>query len=130
MNSVQLIGRVVRDPQVNYSDNKVTVARFTIAIDRGKDRDGNDRGADFPGIVCFGKTGELVDRYVHKGKLVGVSGRIQTGSYDKDGTTVYTTDIIAERVEFLSSGEGAKEETATQAEMPGFNKLTDEDIPF
>jgi single stranded DNA-binding protein len=62
----------------------MAVARFTIAIDRGKDRNGEDRGADFPAIVCFGKTAELVERYLTKGRLVGIQGRIQTGKYEKD----------------------------------------------
>lgn len=131
MNSVQLIGRLTRDPQITYTEAGRTIARFSIAIDRGKDKDGNDRGADFPGIVCFGKAAELVDKYVHKGRLVGVSGRIQTGKYDKDGTTVYTTDIVADRVEFLDRGKSGAEEASTEeAPTDGFSKLTDEDIPF
>lgn len=131
MNSVQLIGRLTRDPQITYTEAGLTIARFSIAIDRGKDKDGNDRGADFPGIVCFGKAAELVDKYVHKGRLVGVSGRIQTGKYDKDGTTVYTTDIVADRVEFLDRGKSGAEDASTEeAPTDGFSKLTDEDIPF
>lgn len=126
MNSVQLIGRLTRDPQITYTENHMTIARFSLAIDRGKDRDGNDRGADFPGVVCFGKTAELVDKYVHKGRLVGVSGRIQTGSYEKDGQKVYTTDVVADRVEFLDRGQSGTEEPATD----GFAKLSDDDIPF
>ena len=144
MNSVQLIGRLTKDPVVRYgAANQMAVARFTIAIDRGRDRNGEDKGADFPSIVCFGKTAELVEKYVGKGRLVGVTGRITTGSYEKDGRTVYTTEVTADRVEFLDKAPGAGSgssnassynNSANEAEeddMPsGFNKLTDDDIPF
>ncbi len=122
MNSVQLIGRLTREPQVTYKeDRSISFARFSIAIDRGK-----DKGADFPNIVCFGKTAELVDKYVHKGKLVGITGRIQTGSYEKDGSKVYTTDVVADRVEFLSREENTPDEPASE----GFTQLDMDDIPF
>ncbi|HRV33998.1 MAG TPA: single-stranded DNA-binding protein, partial [Anaerovoracaceae bacterium] len=102
---------------------------------------GEDRGADFPTIVCFGKTAELVERYLTKGRLVGIQGRIQTGKYEKDGRTIYTTDILADRVEFLDWGDrnegeggGAKQKSAqpkSESQVPeGFGALTDDDIPF
>ena len=147
MNQVSLIGRLTRDPEVRYGQTSQTaVARFSIAIDRGKDRDGNDRGADFPNIVCFGKTAELVEKYLGKGRLVGITGRIQTGSYEKDGKKVYTTEVLAERVEFLDRGDRAQEGGAASsggfAAVPsapaeaapavpeGFAQLTDDDYPF
>ena len=75
MNSVVLIGRVTKNPDVRYGNGSQTaVARFSIAIDRGKDKEGNDLGADFPSVVVFGKTAENVEKFVSKGKLVGVSG--------------------------------------------------------
>lgn len=99
MNSVQLVGNLTKDPQVNYTaESQMAVARFTIAINRGK-----DKGADFPSIVVFGKQAENCDKYLHKGSKVAVEGRLQTGSYEKsDGTKVYTTDVVANRVEFLT----------------------------
>ncbi len=147
MNSVSLIGRLTRDPDIRYAaGSQMAVARFTIAIDRGKDRNGEDRGADFPSIVCFGKTAELVERYLTKGRLVGIQGRIQTGKYEKDGRTVYTTDILADRVEFLDWGDrgersergesegfrsGGSKPAASEPQIPeGFGALTDDDIPF
>lgn len=131
MNSVQLIGRLTRDPQVTYKeDRSVAFARFSIAIDRGKDRNGEDRGADFPSIVSFGKTAELVDKYVHKGKLVGITGRIQTGSYEKDGQKVYTTDVVADRVEFLSKDEGQSRNVDNEPATAGFTQMELDDIPF
>ena len=134
MNSVQLIGRLTRDPQISYgAASQTAVARFSIAIDRGKDRDGNDRGADFPSVVCFSKTAELVDKYVHKGDRIGITGRIQTGSYERDGQKIYTTDVVADRIEFLTSKQESSAQAAEEVQASvytGFSRLTDEDIPF
>ena len=85
----------------------MAVARFSIAIDRRRGKDGEEQGADFPNIVVFGKQGENCGAYLSKGSQVAIQGRIQTGSYTKqDGTKVYTTDVVADRVEFL----GGKQE--------------------
>lgn len=102
MNKVQLTGRLTAEPEIRYSNgNPATcIARFRLAVDRRFKREG-DSETDFIGIVAFGKLGEHVERYYHKGMKVGVTGRIRTGSYDhKDGYKVYTTDIIAEDLEF------------------------------
>ena len=128
MNTFIFIGRIARDPEVRYSQSGTAFARFSIALDRGKDKDGKDKGADFPSVVCFGKTAELVEKYCYKGMLVGASGRVMTGSYEKDGSKVYTTDFAADRVEFLSKREDAK--AAEPAIPEGFSQLTDDDIPF
>ncbi len=142
MNSVSLIGRLTRDPEVRYgASSQIAVARFSIAIDRGKDRNGQDQGADFPNIVCFGKTAENVEKYVKKGQQVGVTGRIHTDSYEKDGKKIYTTEIYADRVEFLGKNNDSASSQSTRfdnsnpfesadAAPSGFNKLTDDDIPF
>ena len=136
MNSVTLIGRLTKDPEVRYgAESQNAYCRMTIAIDRGKDRNGEDMGADFPSVVCFGKTAENCERFLKKGRLVGVSGRIRTGKYEKDGRTVYTTDIYADRVEFLEWGDRensqAKSEPQGGSQLPGgFSALTDDDIPF
>jgi len=144
MNSVALIGRLTRDPEVRYgAATQTAVARFTIAVDRQRGREG-EQTADFIGIVCFGKTAELVEKYMSKGRLVGVTGRIQTGSYEKDGRKVYTTDVVADRVEFLDRGDRAEggsqgsmgysapapEKSSGPAIPEGFSQLTDDDIPF
>lgn len=146
MNSVHLIGRLTKDPDLRYvSGSQLAVARFSIAINRGKDRDGNDRGADFPNIVVFGKAAENCERYLAKGRLVAIKGKIQTGSYEnKDGNKVYTTEVVADSfggVEFLDWGDrpssgGAHAEPVRQAEpakndMPeGLELIDDSDIPF
>ena len=106
MNQVQLIGRLTKEPTTRYNaESGMAVARFTIAIDRLKTRNNQDPGADFPSIVCFGKTAENVEKYCGKGRLVGITGRIQTGSYEGNNGKVYTTDIVADRVEFLDRAE-------------------------
>lgn len=100
MNIVILLGRITRDPDVRHSDESI-VARFTLAVDR---RFGSENAADFPSCVAFGKTAEFVEKYLRQGVKIAVTGRIQTGSYtNKDGQKVYTTDVVAERIEFAES---------------------------
>ena len=140
MNNVTLIGRLTRDPEVRYtSSTQMAVARFTIAVDRQFKRDGEPT-ADFIPIVAFGKTAELCERFLSKGRQVAVEGRIQTGSYtNKDGNKVYTTDVVANRVEFLGGREGGsgagfgQNQSAPAVDMgipEGFSAIDDEDIPF
>ena len=106
MNSVMLIGRLTRDQEVRYtSGSQMAVANFTLAIDRPV-RQGEERKADFPRVVVFGRQAETCEKYLAKGRLVAVEGRIQTGSYqNRNGDTVYTTDVVASRVEFLEWGD-------------------------
>ena len=107
MNSVVLIGRLARDHELSYTPNTQTaVCKFTLAVDRPR-RQGEDQGADFLRITVFGRQAETCDRYLSKGRQAAVHGRIETGSYkNREGVTVYTTDIIADRVEFLGGGNG------------------------
>ena len=123
MNKVLLIGRLVADPQVRYTQDGMAIATFTIAIDRGK-----DKGADFPRVQCFSKTAENVGKYTEKGKRVAIEGSIRTGSYEKNGEKVYTTDVNAFKVEFLDW----KEKTVQNANggFQGFEAVEDEDLPF
>lgn len=109
MNRAILMGRLVRDPEVRYATTRdgqsMAVARYTVAVDRRgqKDKDGKSV-ADFIRCVAFGKRGEFAEKYFKQGQRVLVSGSIQTGSYqDKDGQTVYTTDIVIEDQEFADS---------------------------
>lgn len=127
MNSVILIGRLTRDPELTYTPNTQTaVCRFTIAVDRPK-RQGEDQGADFPRITVWGRQAENCDRYLEKGRQVAVMGHIQTGSYtNRDGQTVYTTDVIAERVEFLGSGNKSAQGPNT---APGQSFSPVQDVP-
>ena len=133
MNSVALIGRLTKDPEVRYiSENQMAVASFTVAIDRPV-RAGQEKKTDFPRVTVFGRQAENCERFLAKGRLVGVQGSIQTGSYkDKDGKTVYTTDVIASRVEFLEWGDRpVKNERDEPDGIPeGFRAIEDSDIPF
>lgn len=123
MNSVNLIGRLTRDPDLRYTDSQLAVARFAIAIDRGKDQNGSDKGADFPNIVVFGKSAENCEKYLSKGKLVAIQGRIQTGSYtNKEGNKVYTTDVVANNVQFLEWG---SKDSSQQKSQDSFDNLPD-----
>ena len=108
MNSVQLIGRLTKDPEMRYTAGQMAVCNFTIAIDRPT-RQGEEKKTDYPRVTVFGKQAENCDGFLKKGRLVGVQGRLATGSYqDKNGNTVYTTDVNADRVEFLEWGEKAE----------------------
>ena len=146
MNKVILMGRLTRDPDVRYSQGEQAsaVARFTLAVDRRFKRDGDQQSADFISCVAFGKTGEFLERYCHQGTKLVIEGRIQPGSYQKqDGTRVYTTDVVAENVEFAESKAAAGSiEGAYQAARPepvsaagdGFMNIPDgvedEGLPF
>ena len=106
MNKVILMGRLVRDPEVRYSqgENATAVARYTLAVDRRFNRNNGEESADFIGCVAFGRAAEFAEKYLHKGTKLVVTGRIQTGSYtNKDGVRVYTTDVVVEDQEFAES---------------------------
>lgn len=122
MNSVNLIGRLTKDPEVRYtSADSKAVARFTLAVDGYNDK------ADFISIIVFGRQAENCEKYLHKGSKAGIEGRISTGSYEKDGKKVYTTDVIATRVEFLDSkSSGSK----PSEEAPSGFMASDDDVPF
>lgn len=109
MNKVILIGRLTKDPDLKYTaGNQTPIARFTLAVDRFSKKEGQP-DADFISIVVFGKSAENVGKYMKKGRLVAVSGRIQTGSYtDQEGKKRYTTDVIADEVKFLDRGNSSE----------------------
>ena len=103
MNKAILIGNLGKDIELRYTDSNMAVGRFSIALNRGKDKDGNDKGTDWVSCVAFGKSAETMSKYLGKGSKVAIEGHIQTGSYEKDGHKVYTTDIIVDRFEFVGS---------------------------
>ena len=106
MNKVELVGRLTRDPEVRYTqgENASAIARFTIAVNRRFKNDDGNYDADFINCVAFGKSAEFIEKYFGKGMAIGITGRIQTGSYtNKDGVKVYTTDVIVEESEFVES---------------------------
>ena len=132
MNTVNLIGNLARDVELKYTSgqNQTAIARFTIAVNDGY---GEQQRTSWIPVVVFGKQAESCDTYLAKGSKVAVTGRIQTGSYEKEGQTVYTTDVIASRVEFLGTATKSAEkgaEAPQEDEIPeGFQSMMD-DIPF
>lgn len=137
MNNVILIGRLTKDPESRViASSEKTVTNFTVAVDRPFAK---EKTADFLRVVTFGRTAENCSRYLSKGQLVGVSGRIQTGSYEtQSGEKRYTTEIIADRVEFLESKDKGRSDSGNNyssndgdALPDGFQTLDDDDeIPF
>lgn len=135
MNSVQLVGRFTKDPELRYgADNKIAVARFNLAVDRRFKNEKDNQNADFISCIAFNKTAEFVNKYFAKGQRIGLTGRIQTGSYkNKDNQTVYTTDVIAEQVEFVESksdsmGYAGNSDSDDFLRVP--DNVEDEGLPF
>lgn len=133
MNKWDGIGRLVRDPELRYSPTGVAVTTFTLAIDRKFKNAQGEKETDFIQIKTFKQLAELCANYLAKGKLAGVSGRLQIGSYaDKDGIKKYTADIIADEVEFLSPKDGGGSGSAPSAGEGkyGHEVNLQDDIPF
>ena len=124
MNKVILMGRLTKDPDVRYSagDQSQADARYTLAVDRRMRRDNNDpnaQTADFISCVAFGRSAQFAEQYLRKGVKIAVTGRIQTGRYtNKDGQTVFTTDVVVEDQEFAES-KAVSDRTAGQASYSG-----------
>lgn len=147
MNKVELVGRLTRDPEVRYTqgENTSAIARFSVAVNRRfKNAEGN-YDADFINCVAFGKPAEFIEKYFRKGMAIGITGRIQTGSYtNKDGVKVYTTDVVVEEAEFVESKNSgsASATTSTPSNMSSNNNASfsdgfmnipdgiDEELPF
>ena len=122
MNSVCLIGRPTSDPEIRYDQEGKAIARITLAVDRDKE------GADFISCNAFGKTAEVIEKYVRKGKLLGVEGRIRTGSYtNKNNQKVYTTDVMVNRIKFCES---KSQEEPKEDEFMSIPDGLDEELPF
>lgn len=134
MNKVELVGRLTKDVSINMSNGGTSIARFTIACDRRFKTEGQPT-ADFISCIAFGKTAEFIEKYFSKGMRIGVSGRIQTGSYDNnEGKKVYTTDVVIEEAEFVESkAQGDAHARANASHDDGFMDIPDgidEELPF
>lgn len=140
MNEVALIGRLVKDPEITYLESGTQVARFTLAVPKeGKNRD----EADFIRCTAFNKNAEVVERFLNKGRQIGLTGRVSSYSYEsKEGKKIYGIEIVVNKVTLLSGNSGAKaegtkadENTANETPTSDFNPQEgfeglDEDIPF
>lgn len=129
MNNVTLIGRLVRDPELRQA-GETSIASMTLAVDRPYSK-GKEKEADYIRLKAFGKRAETMAEYLTKGRQVGITGHISTGSYEKDGHKVYTTDVIVDSFDFCGSSGGGGGEKPSEYE--GFTEYTDDDlgdIPF
>lgn len=149
INNVVLVGRITKELDLKYTPAGKAVARFNLAVNRDfKDTNG-DSQADFPSCQVWGKTAEVMADNLRKGSLIDITGRIQTGSYEKDGQRIYTTDVIVEKFHFLeakndntnrSSGQqyqgnnqqdsGGYHQSADPFGSAGEPYISDSDVPF
>lgn len=132
MNKVILIGRLIRDPETRQA-GETTVTRFSLAVDRRFRKAGDETSpsADFPSCVAFGKTAEFISKYFKQGVKMALEGHIQTGNYtDKDGVKHYTTDVIAEAVEFAESKKAEDNPPPSNNEWVNVPEGIEADLPF
>ncbi len=140
INKVILVGRLGKDPEVSYTPSGTAVAKFSIATSetwKDKDKGEKKEKTEWHRITAFGKLGEICGEYLSKGKQVYIEGKLQYGSYEKDGVTRYTTDIIASQMQMLGGrGDAAPTGASANSSMPDMNGPPlqegpmDEDIPF
>lgn len=142
LNKVVLIGRLTRDPELRYTSGGIAVANFTLAVDRNFANQQGEREADFIPIVVWRGAAENCAKYLVKGRLVAVSGRIQTGSYETpEGQRRYTTDVVADDVRFLEwgdrksdgeSGDMGRGQQGDVGSTPGYEPIPggDDELPF
>ena len=123
MNSVNLVGRLCADPELRFSTSGVAVCKFTLAVDRPYSK---EKQADFLPCICFKAQAENVANYLVKGSQAGVTGSIQTSTWEKDGVKHYKTEVLADRVEFI--GSKPKQESNISTGM--YEVSLDDDIPF
>lgn len=132
MNSCVLIGRLTKDVQERRTQNGTAVASFTLAVDRRKRED----GADFINCIAWDKAAETIARYVHKGDLFGVTGYIQTRSYEKDGRKNYATEVVTIGFQFLErkresdSPSGQNKSDSYDGWGNTSNDINDSELPF
>lgn len=139
MNKVVEVGRLTRDPDIKYTsgENATAIARFSVAVNRRFKNSEGKYDADFINCVSFGKTGEFIEKYFHKGDMIGIAGRIQTGSYvNKEGTKVYTTDVVAEEAYFVGGKSSNNNDSAAKStgkpddEFMSIPEDEDSELPF
>lgn len=135
INRVVLVGRLTKDPELKYTPSGVAVTRFTLAVNRTFSNAAGEKEADFINVIVWRKPAENTANYLKKGSLAGVDGRIQTGSYEgTDGKRVYTTEVVADSVQFLepkgNSGAGNPTLPPSTNDYPFPNNISDDDLPY
>ena len=126
MNKSVLVGRLTRDPETRTTQSGLTVTSFTLAVDRRFKNSAGEREADFIRCTAWRQTGEFIDKYFRKGSKLGVIGSIQTGSYEKDGRTVYTTEIVVDEAYFVESKAAESQHAAAEYEKEERAAIQDE----
>lgn len=138
MNNVVLMGRLTRDPELRYvqANGNTAVVRFNIAVDKNLSREKrqemesrNQPTADFINCVAWGKLGENITKYTGKGLRVLVTGRIQTGSYERDGQRVYTTEVLANNIEFIDWKDGNNSNYSNNTSSNSSSNNSDDFVP-
>ena len=134
INNVVLVGRITKELDLRYTPAGKAVARFNLAVNRDfKDANGEQQ-ADFPNCQVWGKTAEVMADNLRKGSLISVAGRIQTGSYEKDGQRIYTTDVVVEKFHFLEAKNDNANRSSGQsnnrAKQQGFDEFNQSADPF
>lgn len=154
INRVVLVGRLTKDPELHYTPSGIAMARFTLAVNRTFKSENGEHQADFINCIVWRKQAENTANFLKKGSLAGVEGRIQTGSYEgQDGKRVYTTDVVADSVQFLEPRNGQAQQNNSNNGQPqhhqrshseyqqppqadpftnnsGPTEVTDDDLPF
>jgi len=132
INTVTIVGRLTKTPETRYvSDTQMAVTRMTVANETGY---GEKKKTNFIPVVVFGKQAENCEKYLDKGRMVAITGQISTGSYtNKEGQKVYTTDVIANEVQFIDFGNKTQEnanQNGSDAIPEGFSAIDDSELPF
>jgi|SRR5690625_3425325 len=143
INNVVLVGRLTRDPELRKTQSGISVVNFTLAVNRGFTDQSGERQADFINCIAWRAQAENLARYMRQGSLIGLEGRIQTGSYEAEHGTVYTTDVVANSIQFLESRSQQQEQRSSMPaqEQPKQEQkddyydvsqdiITDDDLPF
>jgi single-strand DNA-binding protein len=134
INAVVLVGRLTKDPEVQHTNSNIAVCKFTLAVNRKYKSDGGENEADFIRCVAWRKSAENMARFVKKGSLLGIEGRIETGSYDdKEGIRRYTTDVITDSVQFLepkSQNNAPQNNGYTRQDSTPTIDVEEDDLPF
>ena len=141
MNSICLVGRLTKDVELRYTPSNVAVATFTLAVNRTFKNENGEREADFINCVMWRQQAENLANWAKKGALIGITGRIQTRSYDnQQGQRVYVTEVVAETFQLLESkgqqGNQQGQRGQEQQQAPDFSRqgaamdISDDDLPF
>lgn len=143
LNNVVIMGRLTATPELRQTPSSIPVTRFTVAVERGYAKQGEERKTDFINVIAWRSTAEFISKYFQKGSMIAIQGSIQTGSYEKDGVKHYTFDVVAGNVSFCgsksesdngnASSPKAESSATVSAEYTADDfaaMVDDEDLPF